>query len=115
MPCRCCAGKRKRQTLPPDRADLEQRWLDLTRRELPALAAERRWPIRNDHCFQRVLLDNACGGCWYHHVGARPAYRHASPEVLAAALVLGEEVRDGRTDLAELNRRSLIWRGKHPR
>ncbi|WP_343346227.1 RNA 2',3'-cyclic phosphodiesterase [Sphingomicrobium sp. XHP0239] len=43
------------------RETLEKRWSELTREELPACAAERGWPIRFDHCFQRVLLDNAVG------------------------------------------------------
>ena len=98
--------------MPIDRTELEQRWLRLTREELPALVAERQWPIRNDHCFQRVLLDHACGGCWYDHIAERPAYRHAADGILAAALALGEQVRDEEADLVELNRQSLRWRGK---
>ena len=43
-----------------DRGALEARWLDLTRRTLPGLSAERRWPVRFDHCFQRILLDAKC-------------------------------------------------------
>ena len=93
-----------------ERATLEARWLDLTRSILPGLAAARDWPVCNDHCFQRVLLDNACNGVWYDTVGRRPAYRHADPELLADALALGEDCIAGRQDLHELNRRSLDWR-----
>jgi len=96
----------------PDRRAREQRWLTLTRETLPALAAGRAWPVRADHCFQRILLDHACGGCWYDHIAARPAYAHASDAILAAATALGEAVADGTADLSDLNDRSLRWRGK---
>lgn len=96
------------------RAKLEARWLDLTRRELPAVSRERGWPVAADHCFQRILLDNAFGGVWYDHVAGRPAYAHADPAALARAVALGEEALAGDADLAELNHRSLAWRGKAP-
>ena len=97
-----------------DRATLEGRWLDLTRRALPGLAQARGWPVRADHCFQRILLDNAFGGVWYDHVGGRPAYAHADPVALAKAVALGEAAIAGAVDMADLNRRSLDWRGKAP-
>jgi proline racemase len=101
-------------TAPPDphRQQLEATWLHLTRIELPALAAARHWPVDADHCFQRILLDNALGGRWYDHVRQRPAYRHLAPDRLAAAIALGRAVAAGHADLAALNRRSLAWRGK---
>lgn len=94
------------------RAALEAAWLTLTRETLPALAAERRWPVRADHCFQRILLDNAVEGRWYDHIAKRPAYAHAPDAVLARAVALGEAAIAGAVDLAALNRRSLAWRGK---
>lgn len=99
-------------TQPPRRHDREQRWLTLTRVTLPALASERGWPVRADHCFQRILLDNACGGRWYNHIRGRPAYTHAPDAILDAATALGERAISGEDDLAALNRRSLGWRGK---
>ena len=94
-----------------DRKILEERWFELTRDTLPSLAAERGWPIRFDHCFQRVLLDHAVGGPWRDAIEA-PAYRNASELVLQRAITLGEEVVAGQADLAALNRQSLVWRGK---
>lgn len=92
------------------RSELEAAWLDLTRRELPALAGKRAWPVRADHCFQRILLDNAVGGVWYDAIQGRPAYAHAEEAVLAAALALGRSAVAGSADLHALNRRSLDWR-----
>jgi len=94
------------------RAALEARWLHLTRDILPGLAAERGWPVRHDHCFQRILLDTACGGRWYDHVGGRPAYRNLDECRLGEAVRLGEEAEQGRADLHALNAQSLRWRGK---
>jgi hypothetical protein len=93
-----------------DRAALEARWLTLTRDILPGLARDRGWPVHQDHCFQRILLDNACGGRWYDFIVGRPAYRSADPELLLRAVELGEACIKGTEDLSALNRRSLDWR-----
>lgn len=95
------------------RAAREAEWLELTRRTLPGLAALRGWPIRYDHCFQRILLDAACGGRWLDHVEGRPAYKKIDDQRLAAAIGLGQAVVNGSADLHALNRQSLAWRGKH--
>ena len=92
-----------------DRAALEARWLDLTKRALPAAAGDR-WPVRLDHCFQRILLDDATGGVWYDAIAGRPAYSHAPRDVLERAVATGEAVLAGRADLGALNDRSLAWR-----
>ena len=94
----------------PDRSHLEAEWLALTRETLPALALARDWPVGADHCFQRILLDNAVGGRWYDAVAARPAYRHIAIEALALAVALGHAAIAGQADLHDLNRRSLAWR-----
>ena len=90
---------------------LVEEWLQLTREAMPALAKKRRWPVRFDHCFQRILLDNAVGGRWYDHI-ARPAYRNASDAQLREAIALGKAAIRGDEDLAALNRKSLKWRGQ---
>lgn len=94
----------------PNRADLEARWLYLTRELLPSLTSTRAWPVGADHCFQRILLDHAVGGCWYDHVARRPAYRHIDIERLATAVALGKAVAAGAADLHVLNAQSLAWR-----
>ena len=96
----------------PGGSDLRARWRDLVDRRLPEAARGRSdWPVRLDHCFARILLDNACGGPWRASVAA-PAWVNMPDERLAAAFDLGEAVLAGRADLAVLDRRSLAWRGK---
>lgn len=85
-------------------------WRDLVERRLPQ-AARPDWPVRLDHCFARILLDNTCGGPWRDSV-APPAYANMPLDQLELAIALGEAVLAGHADLARLNRRSLAWRGK---
>jgi hypothetical protein len=98
-----------------ERAALEAEWLRMTKVVLPTLAEARDWPVRADHCFQRILLDTVCGGVWYDHVPGRPAYRHLDAEWLLEAVRLARLAAGGRLDLAMLNRRSLQWRRSRPR
>ena len=95
-----------------DRATLEHQWMTLTREELPKASATRDWPVHLDHCFQRICLDHACGGCWYDHIKSRPAYKAAPDAILRKAVRFAEDILQDRTDLHALNRQSLIWRGK---
>ena len=91
-------------------------YLHFTGTVLPAMArgGDVRWPVREDHCFQRIVLDHVCGGVWYDTL-KRPAYKHLSYAQAEAAATLARDIADGRADLAALNRQSLIWRGKAPR
>ncbi|MEH3160164.1 MAG: GCN5-related N-acetyltransferase [Sphingomonas taxi] len=96
----------------PTRAAQEAAWLELTRVTLPGLAATRGWPVRADHCFQRILLDAVTGGVWYDAIPQRPAYRHMSGAQLAEAIALARDVIAGVADLRGLNDQSLAWRRK---
>jgi hypothetical protein len=80
--------------------------------ELPARArGSGDWPIRHDHCFARVVLDNLFGDEWYSHVDGRPAYRHLSRGELQAAIDIADRMlKEGRPAVTELNRNSLGWR-----
>ena len=98
-----------------DEAALRDRWRELVEQRLPRAARERTdWPVSLDHCFARILLDNACGRPW-REVVRPPAWRWMPVSDLAAALALGEAALAGRVELSELNRRSLQLRGKLPR
>lgn len=90
-----------------------ERYMRLTKIIMPTLAqnTKRHWPVRNDHCFQRIVLDTICGGVWYDHI-ARPAYRHLNADQAAKAVQLCEQIIAEKTDLHVLNQQSLAWRGK---
>ena len=95
-------------------AALRRRWRELVDERLPRAARERpEWPLRLNHCFARVLLDDACGAPWRERIGA-PAWREAPPALLARAIATGEALLAGEADLVALNRRSLALRGKRP-
>jgi hypothetical protein len=85
--------------------------------DLPARARTGTWVVTADHCFGRILLDHAVGGCWYDVLdrsrSAGPARQQLDDEQLATAVALGRRVEaEGDALLRELNARSLRWRGK---
>jgi hypothetical protein len=100
-----------------DRRALEERYRALVRTELPARARDAGWVLRRDHCFGRVLLDDAVGGCWYDVLDRRrTAFRQLSDDQLAGAVALAERLlAEGDPLLRELDARSLRWRGKPPK
>ncbi|MEM8693171.1 MAG: GCN5-related N-acetyltransferase [Pseudomonadota bacterium] len=95
-----------------DRAALEAVWLDLTNRALPRLAAKRDKPISEIHCFQRALLDRACGRGRNKHLAGPPAYRRVSDSMLVGVVAAVRDVLSGQADLGSLNQPSLVRREK---
>ncbi|CAM3764829.1 hypothetical protein [Polynucleobacter brandtiae] len=57
-----------------------ERYLHLTKNVMPILAktTQTDWPVQNDHCFQRIVLDAICDGPWYDKI-IRPAYQGNRP------------------------------------
>jgi len=98
-------------------ADLHNRYLELTNRTLPELAKYRGFPVQFNHCFQRIILDNLFGCCWYDKLDRKsPAYRQLSDEQLEAAIAIAEAIiAQPDKYLIELNQNSLRWRGKSKR
>ena len=96
-----------------ERRDLIDTYMHLTKKVLPQLARgdEHNWPIREDHCFQRIVLDTICGGVWYDHLSC-PAYKHLTNDQARRAVKLCQDIAEGRADLDQLNQQSLDWRGK---
>jgi hypothetical protein len=102
-------------------SELIKEYLTLTRETMPQLAKQaadkhskshiKPWPIKHDHCFQRIVLDNICGDAWYS-VLKKPAYKHLNTAQANAAVVLCHQIIAGEVDLAILNERSLQWRKK---
>lgn len=93
--------------------ELIDTYMNLTREVLPrlALSDERHCPVREDHCFQRIVLNTSCGGVWYNHL-SRPAYKHLTNDQAQRAVNLCQSIVAGQADLHELNQQSLGWRGK---
>ena len=105
-------------TAKDDIDSLRVRWNHLYASHLPALAkardpAQKHWPVHLDHCFARIILDNAVGvdKPWTQALKS-PAVRNMTVEQLHHALALGEKVASGEADLVELDRVSLRLRGK---
>ena len=112
--------KPKKVLVPPVNKKQKEKSLDaigdyihLTKNVMPSLAltVERNWPVREDHCFQRIVLDTICGGVWYRHI-ERPAYKNLTDEQAQRAVQLCQDIIEGSADLWLLNRQSLLWRGK---
>lgn len=75
--------------------------------------AQRRWPVTLDHCFARIILDNAVGkDVPWMSVIKSPAYKNMTTSQLRDAIRLGNEILEGKADLVQLNQRSLEIRGK---
>ncbi|RJK96314.1 hypothetical protein [Vallicoccus soli] len=97
------------------RAALEERYRRLVLDELPRRAAAEGWSLRHDHCFGRVVLDHAVGGCWYDVLDRRrsPAFRQLDDAALARAVGVAERIAEGGDPvLRALDAQSLAWRGK---
>ncbi|KAJ9647310.1 hypothetical protein H2201_003910 [Coniosporium apollinis] len=97
---------------------LQDEWTEVYRKRLPALAAQRnpaqkQWPVHLDHCFARVVLDNAIGKDrpWTEVVKA-PAVKNMSEMQLQTALSLADDIATGKVDLVALNQTSLTLRSK---
>lgn len=79
---------------------------------LPRRAREEAWPLRHDHCFQRVVLDEVAGTVWYDRI-PRPAIRNLTDRQADAAADIAQRLaNEGEPLVSELNRRSLQRRGK---
>ena len=92
--------------------DVIRVYMHLTKEVLPSLAKKNLdWPVYEDHCFQRIVLDTICGGAWYEHLG-RPACKHLTNKQAKLAVDLCEEIINGKGNLNQLNQQSLSWRRK---
>ena len=91
---------------------LRREYLRLTREVLPERAGREDWPLRYDHCFQRVVLDAVAGRTWYDDIG-RPAVRSMTEGQLRAAVTVARRLaEEGEPLLRRLNAESLAARGK---
>ncbi len=98
-----------------EEAEIRARWRELVDERLPARARRKTgWPVYLNHCFARILLDNACGVMWRKAIQS-PAWKNTPLPVLQTAIDLGEDVLSGEADLWALNDASLRMRGEKPR
>jgi hypothetical protein len=95
-----------------DISTLREEYLRKVTKELPAKAqTSDGWPITDDHCFARVVLDNIFEDEWSHHISRSPAYKQLSEAQLQAAITIADRMlTNGRPAVEELNDRSLHWR-----
>ena len=95
-----------------DISTLREEYLQKVTEELPAKAqTSDGWPITDDHCFARVVLDTLFEDEWSRHINGSPAYKQLSEDQLRAAITIADRMlTDGRPAVKELNEQSLRWR-----
>ncbi len=101
-----------------DRDELLDRYRRLVLHELPRRARSEGWVVTADHCFGRIVLDHAVGGCWYDVLDRRraPAFGQLDDAQLRAAVLLAERIdAEGDALLRDLDEQSLRWRGHRPK
>lgn len=91
---------------------VRQKWRHLIGERLPRVAQERNWPITDDHCFARILLDVTLDRPW-RDVVKPPAWRHTPICELEKAISLGEALFDKTQNIDDLNKKSLSLRRRH--
>ena len=94
---------------------LQNRYLELTNKLLPQIAKQRGFPVRYNHCFGRIILDNLFGCCWYEVLDRKQgaAYKQLTEEQLSKAIALAEAIIARPNEyIVQLNNNSLRWRGK---
>jgi hypothetical protein len=67
------------------------------------------YPVKEDHCFKRILLDHICGGVWYEKI-SKPAKAHMSLEQLEGGIEAGRQMLENPERSWKWNRESLEWR-----
>ena len=96
----------------------QQQYLHLTNYVMPQVARQQHWPVRLNHCFQRIILDALFHDCWYQHLDRTsriPAYRQLSEAQLTRALTIAQHMLDSSETVRQLNQQSLMYRNKQAR
>ncbi|KAL8656133.1 MAG: hypothetical protein Q9210_000459 [Variospora velana] len=91
---------------------LRDKWKRMYGETLPSLALSKSsvqdsWPVHVDHCFGRIILDNAI-----MNKLKSPAAKNMTSEQLEACIALGTAIAEGRESLPLLDAKSLQLRGK---
>lgn len=94
---------------------LRAQYLQLINTDLPQKARHTQMPVRFNHCFARIVLDNLFESCWYNHLSRKEAaYKQLNQQQLERAIALANTILDDPEKAVQLNRNSLSWRGKLP-
>lgn len=92
---------------------LRERYLSLINQQLPEKAKHSRMPVRFNHCFARIVLDNLCQDCWYNTFSRKqPAYKQLSEAQLEQAIAIAQSMLEDPAIAISLNENSLRWRKK---
>ena len=92
-----------------ERFKLIEEYFRLTSEVLPLKAQAENWPAIEEAHFQRIILDNICGGVWYGKL-KEPAVMHLSKTQLKKAVRMADDLADGLLSFDDLNEPSLKWR-----
>ncbi|KAL9604846.1 MAG: hypothetical protein Q9219_000294 [cf. Caloplaca sp. 3 TL-2023] len=97
---------------------LREDWKEVYGKTLPSLALSKAptqvsWPVHVDHCFGRIIMDNAIGKDepWMAKIKS-PAVKNMTGDQLKKCIALGQAIAEGKENLADLDARSLQLRGK---
>lgn len=92
-----------------ERFRLIDEYFRLTSEVLPKKATEENWAALEEAHFQRIILDNICGGVWYGKL-KEPAIMHMSKSQLKKAVRMAEDLAFDLLSFDDLNEPSLKWR-----
>lgn len=88
-------------------------YMHFTKEVLPSMARRDRcdWQVREDHCFQRIVLDVVCRGICYKHL-SRPAYKasHKQPSTMCRRALPRYCIEASRSPTAESAIPCLAWK-----
>lgn len=94
-------------------AALREKYLSLINHQLPEKAKAGAMPVRFNHCFARIVLDNLFGGCWYDYLSRQqPAYQQLDESQLERGIAIAQTMLADPKTATRLNQNSLRWRGK---
>ncbi|MEM8501542.1 MAG: hypothetical protein AAF716_00130 [Cyanobacteria bacterium P01_D01_bin.1] len=95
-------------------AALREQYLSLVNDQLPNRAKEGLMPVRFNHCFARIILDNLFEGCWYDHLSRKqPAYKQLDESQLEKGIAIAQTMLSDPKAATQFNQNSLRWRGKN--
>ena len=96
-----------------DISQLREQYLELINHQLPEKAKQVTMPVRFNHCFARIVLDNLFQDCWYNHLSKKqPAYKQLNAEQIRTAITIAHTMLNNPESAIAFNQNSLKWRGK---